>query len=233
MRAILARGSSVHGATRWMAGPLLVLTFLTAVAANGQFTNRQFQQKKGSGSIEEQIRKINSTDPNERLEAVRELSTTRDSKAVEYLIQAVGDTDLRVRAKAVEALGVLRATDATQVLIQQLLLRSTEPQMKQRILASLGKIGDPRAARPIMEFLQRDLDPHMRGTAIYALGDIGSGESVETLQKIEAQDDDPTVRRLAGEALSKIQHLQAAKKKEAKGPADTFLPKPPPEQPGQ
>jgi HEAT repeat protein len=232
MRSFFGRKSSARSVLcGWMTG-LVLAGILAAAAAQAQFTNRQFQQKKSSTSIEEPIRKVNSSDPNERLEGVRELSGSRDAKAVEYLIQAVGDTDLRVRAKAVEALGVLRATEATQVLVQQLLLRSTEPQMKQRILASLGKIGDPRATRPILEFLQRDLDAQMRGTAIFALGDIGSSEAVDTLRKIEAEDEDPTTRRLAGEALNKIQHFQAVKAKEAKGPADTFLPKPP-EQPGQ
>jgi len=129
-----------------------------------------------------------------------------------------------------EMLGEMRATDATPVLIQYLFLRTTEAQMKQRILAALGKIGDMRAARPIIEFLQRDLDAATRGTAIFALGDIGAPESVEALQQIAAEDSDQTVRRLARDALNKVQHHQAAMQKQVKGPSETFLPKEPPPQ---
>ena len=136
-----------------------------------------------------------------------------------------------MQAKAIAALGDMRATDATPVLIQYLSRRTVDNNMKQLILASLGKIGDARAARPIMEFLQRDLDPATRGTAIFALGDIGAPESTDTLSQMAQTDEDPTVRRLANEALAKVQHHQAAMQKEVKGPSQTFLePKEPPPQ---
>jgi HEAT repeat protein len=147
---------------------------------------------------------------------------------VEHLIAALGDPDMRVEAKTVDVLGELRATDATVVLIQHLFLRTTEPQMKQRILAALGKIGDERAAKPIVEFLQRDLDSATRGTAIYALGDIGSPDALETLEQLGQTDSDPTVRRLAYEAANKVRLHQSAVSKEVKA-AETFLPKAPPE----
>jgi len=185
---------------------------------------RQRYDKNTKGtSIEDYIKKLESDDAEKRLEGVKLLGASHDKKAVEYLIQALGDPDMRVEAKAVDMLGELRATDATPVLIQHLFLRTTETQMKQRILAALGKIGDPRAARPVMEFLHRDLDAATRGTAIYALGDIGAPESVDALTQISLNDQDATVRRLAAEALNKVQHHQEAVRQEAKGPSDTFL----------
>jgi HEAT repeat protein len=206
---------------------------LVATAASAQINSdqiRQRYQKNTSGtSIDDFIKKLSSEDAEKRLEGVKQLGATRDPKAVEYLIQALGDSDVRVRVKSVESLGEMRATDATQVLIQHLFLRSTEPQMKQRILASLGKIGDARAAQPIMELLHRDLDPATRGTAIFALGDIGAAESAPTLEQLTKDESDATVRRLASEALNKVQHHQAAMQKEANRPTDVFLPKAPEE----
>ncbi|HXQ22412.1 MAG TPA: HEAT repeat domain-containing protein [Candidatus Acidoferrales bacterium] len=216
-----------------LVGRLLLLGLVTLCVcgrggrADGQISSQQMKQRyekdtKGT-SIEDFVKRLESDDPEKRLEAVKSLGASKDNKAVEYLIQALGDSDVRVQAKALDMLGDMRATDATPVLIQHLFLRTTDVQMKQRILAALGKIGDPRAARPIMEFLQRDLDPATRGTAIFALGDIGSPESVDTLSQIAQADPDPIVRRLASEAKSKVEQHQAVMKNEVKGPSETFL----------
>jgi HEAT repeat protein len=204
-----------------------VSALLVAVSAGAQISANQVRDRyerntKGS-SIDDYVRRLNGTDPAERLEAVRSLGESKDSKAIEYLIQALGDSDMRIKAKAIDALGDMRATDATPVLIQQLFLRDSDVSVKRRILASLGKIGDVRSAKPIMEFLQRDLDADTRGTAIYALGDIGASESLEMLVEIEESDTNPTMRRLARQAVSKVNHHQAMLKTEAKQPLDTFL----------
>jgi len=222
---------------RGAASLALALGALVALVdgARAQISSQQVRQRydkstKGT-SIEDYIKKLESDDAEKRLEGVKSLGESKDPKATEYLIQALGDSDMRVQAKAVDMLGEMRATDATPVLIQYLFLRSTEAQMKQRILAALGKIGDPRAARPIIEFLQRDLDTATRGTAIFALGDIAAPESADTLSQLAEAEQDPTLRRLASDALNKVQHHQAAIRKEAKGPSENFLePKSPPPQ---
>jgi len=216
-------------------GFLVAALLMAAFPARAQISSndvRQRYQKSASSSanIDEQVRKLRSDDPNERMEGVDGLHATNDSKAFEFLIQAIGDKDVRVRVKAIEALADMRATVATPVLVQHLFLVSTEAQMKQRILAALGKIGDPTATRPIEEFLQRDLDPATRGTAIYALGDIGSADATDTLEEIAKNDQSATQRRLANEALAKVRQHQEARAREAKGPQETFLePKQPPQ----
>ncbi len=209
---------------------LLVLTALALVGASAaraqisadQVRQRYDRQTKG-GSIEEFARDLRSDDPTERLKGVKSLSESTDPKAVEYLVQALGDADMRVKAKAIDACGNVRAADATPVLIQQLFLRGTDAEVKQRILAALGKIGDQRAAKPIQEFLGRDLDHATRGTAIYALGDIGDPDSIEFLQNVERTEPHPTLKRLAREAQAKIRYQQAQRQTEAKQPLNTFL----------
>ncbi|MFI5397928.1 MAG: HEAT repeat domain-containing protein [Candidatus Binatia bacterium] len=228
-----------QGTARWRAGarPLFLTlgcVVLLAGGASAQINSNQMRQRydkntKGT-SIDDFVKRLASDDPAKRLEAVKSLGASKDNKAVEYLMQALGDSDVRVQVKAIEMLGDMRATDATPVLVQYLFLRTTEANMKQLILASLGKIGDTRAARPLMEFLLRDLDPATRGTAIFALGEIGSLESVDTLTNIAQADKDPTVRRLAGEAKSKVEQHQAVMKNQVKGPSENFLePKGPPQ----
>jgi HEAT repeat protein len=219
----------------WRAALPGLLILCVAGAAPGQISSNQVRQRyekstKGA-SLDDFVRRLQSDDAEKRLEAVKSLGASKDNKAVEYLVQALGDSDVRVEVKAIEMLGDLRAAEATPVLVQSLFLRSSDAQMKQRILASLGKIGDPRAAQPIIEFLHRDLDAPTRGTAIFALGDIGAPEAADTLSQIADEDSDPTVRRLASEALNKVQTHQAVMRREAKAPSRNFLePKQPPSQ---
>ena len=194
-----------------------------------QVRQRYDRQTKG-GSIDEFARQMNSEDPSERLKGVKSMSESSEPKAVEFLVQAIGDPDMRVKAKAIDSCGDMRATDATPVLIQQLFLRGTDPEVKQRLLAALGKIGDPRAAKPIQEFLSRDLNHDTRGTAIFALGDISDPESLDFLKEVERTEPHPTIKRIAREAEAKILHQQAMRKTEAQQPLDTFLPPDPPQQ---
>jgi len=207
---------------------------LTSVPpARAQISADQVRQRYDSPTKGETIyefaRQIDSEDASERLKGVKSMSESTDPKAVEYLVQALGDPDMRVKAKAIDACGNLRAADATPVLIQQLFLRGTDPEVKQRILAALGKIGDQRASKPIEEYLGRDLDHATRGTAIYALGDIGDPVSIEFLQNIERTEPHPTIKRIAREAQAKIRHQQAMRQTEAKQPLNTFLPPDPPQ----
>jgi HEAT repeat protein len=225
----------MHRRARTVVGLAVAGLSLVAPAARGQISADQVRQRydrqtKG-GSIDEFARQINSEDAAERLKGVKSMSESNDPKAVEYLVQALGDSDMRVKAKAIDACGNLRAADATPVLIQQLFLRGTDPEVKQRLLAALGKIGDPRAAKPIEEFLGRDLDQPTKGTAIYALGDIGDPSSLDFLVTLERTEPHPTIKRIARDAQAKIRYQQAMRQTEAKQPLNTFLPseQPPPQ----
>ena len=187
-----------------------------------QVRQRYENQTKGAG-VDEWARKMKSDDPLERLEGVRSLGESTDPAAVPYLVQALGDADMRVKAKAIDACGSARAGDATPVLVQMLFLRGTEPEVERRILAALGKIGDPRAAAPMKEYLGRDLDKATRGTALFALGDIADPESLAFLETYERTEPDPTLKRIAREARAKVLYQQSIKKTEAQQPLDTFL----------
>ncbi len=190
---------------------------------SGQKSRDRYQKATKGANIDDYVKRLGSDDPDTRLEAVKSLGGAHEPKAVEYLIQALGDPDLRVQAKAVDYLGDLRATDAVPILIQYLSRTTTDNNLKQRILAALGKIGDTRAAVPIGDFLQRDLDPETRGTAIFALGEISADESRDLLKKTSEKEEDPTLRRLASEALAKVESRQAASRREMKAPAQNFL----------
>jgi hypothetical protein len=141
------------------------------------------------------VRKLQSDDPEQRLEAIRGLGEINEPKAIEYLVAAANDPDMRIRIKAIDTLGQIRAKEATPLLIQQLFMRDTDLGTKRRILACLGKIGDTRATGPIVDFMARDVDPAVRGNAIYALGDIGDPAAIPALDALAKDGADPALAR--------------------------------------
>jgi HEAT repeat protein len=159
--------------------------------------------------LDENVRKWKSEDPDERLEAVTGFGAVQDPKAIEYLLTAANDPDTRIRVKAIDVLGQVQAKEAVPLLVQRLFMRDTDLGTKQRCLAALGKIGDPRATKPILDFLSRDVETPVRGNAIYALGDIGDPAAVPALEQLAQHDADPTLRGLATEAIRRIKEKPA------------------------
>ncbi len=206
----------------------------TGAYAQGSVTDaarQRYERASKSSNIEGVEQSMRSDDAMERVKGLNDLTSIEDENAVDILLQALGDKDIRVHAKAIDACADLRATAATPVLIQQLFMADTPEPVKRRILAALGKIGDPSAAQPIMDLLDQDLDNDTRGTAIFALGDLGSAESLELLDGIATGEDNRTIKRLARQAASKVRYAQTIRANEASQPLNTFLrPAQPPQQ---
>lgn len=159
--------------------------------------------------LDENVRKWKSDDPDERLEAVSGFGQVQDPKAIEYLLNAASDPDPRIRVKAIDVLGQIQAKEAVPLLVQRLFMRDTDLGTKQRCLASLGKIGDRRATKPILDFLSRDIETPVRGNAIYALGDIGDPAALPALEQIAQHDPDVTLRALATDAIKRTKEKPA------------------------
>lgn len=168
----------------------------------------RYNKAKSGANIEEWVRRLNDEDSGKRFDAVKSLGDSGDPKANTYLMQAVSDPDPRIQSKAVDYLGKIRASDATLFLIQRLFVNGTNEALRHRILLALGKIGDSRASRPILEFVQRDVDPDVRGTGIYAIGEIGDLSIRDDLQAFRDHEADPRLKRLADESLAKIASRQ-------------------------
>jgi HEAT repeat protein len=203
------------GSRRLAAVPILVsllaaqssaLAQAPGETARDRLRDRYSPGRDDSANISDAARKLRSENLTERLEGIRVLAGSSDPKSVDYLLAAASDADIRVRVKAIDELGNRRVSDATPLFVQQLFLRETDPAIQQRVLAALGKIGDPRSTKPICDFLSRDLDPSLRGTAIFALGEIGDKTALDVLTKLAANATDPVTSRLADEAARKITH---------------------------
>jgi HEAT repeat protein len=164
----------------------------------------RYKGPQNTQKLSDNVRKLQSEDADERLQAISGLGEMNDPKATDYLVASANDPDPRIRIKAIDTLGRIQAKEATPLLIQQLFMRDTDLGTKQRILVALGKIGDPRATNPIIDFMSRDLDPAVRGNAIFALGDIGDRAALPSLEALSKETQDPNLRGLALEAIRKI-----------------------------
>jgi HEAT repeat protein len=147
---------------------------------------------------------LGDADPRVRVEALRKLRNVKEPEADFLLIRAMSDPDTRVRVKAIDILGGRANTDAVEPMCQFLFLRSTEPVVKMHVAAALGRIGDARAAKPLIQYLFEASDENSRGTAVFALGEIGDHSANDVLTTAATEDPSPTVRRLARQAVMKI-----------------------------
>jgi HEAT repeat protein len=78
-----------------------------------------------------------------------------------------------------------------------------------RAVTALGKSGDPRAVRPLMD-LVADRDPALRRGAIAALGELKSGRPVEVLiERLRDRNELADIRRLAAGTLAAIRSTGA------------------------
>ncbi len=183
-----------------------------------------YDKARDGGSVEQFAKLLESDDPKLRLRAVEDLGQSLDAHAVTPLLKAMGDPDLRVQARAIEYLGARRASDATPLLVQKLFLAGAPGPLRQRILTSLGRIGDPSASRPILDYVAQEPNADVRGTGVYALGEIGDLMIREDLEKFGDAEKDPRVKHLVDEALVKISTLPRPEKKDFVPPSSGVVP---------
>lgn len=164
----------------------------------------RLQREQRGTDVEQFGKRLDSSDPAERIEAVEDLGLSSDSRAVNYLLKAVGDSDPRVQVLAVDFLGDRRNSDAAPLLVQKLFLTGAPQPFRLHLLAALGKIGDPRSSRPILDFISQESNADTRGTAIYTLGEIGDISVREDLRRVRDGENDPRVQKVADDVLGKL-----------------------------
>jgi HEAT repeat protein len=169
----------------------------------------RYERQRSGATPDEWARRLEDSQAEVRLETVKALAESSDPKAHDLLMRAVEDPDPRVATAAVDALGRNGAKYASSFLAQHLFLTGTPPALRQRILIALGRIRDPTAAKPILEFIRGGGDPQLRGTAIRVVGEIDDGSTLADLRRFAEQESDPQLKTLANDAVIKIEARQA------------------------
>jgi HEAT repeat protein len=184
--------------------------------AGPQDSRSPYAKALDGNNVDQWGHRLDSKNVKDRLLAVEDLGQSDNPRAVTYLLKAMGDADLRVQSRAIDYLGSHRASDATPLLVQKLFLKDIPKALRQHVLTALGRIGDPSASRPIVDYLSREGNKDVRGTGIYALGEIGDITVEDDLRRIGNQESDARLKTLVDEALTKI----------ARPPKQQYIPPP-------
>jgi HEAT repeat protein len=160
-------------------------------------------------NVDEWHKRIFDDDVETRLDAVDSLGEAGTEKSVKPLLDATSDPDIRVRTKAIDYLGVIGDREATPMLTQYLFLNDIDELSKQRILAALGRIRDPRSVDSLVLFAQQTEDETLRCAALHALGEVGHPAATPLVEEYAKSTDSMTVARVATDALGKIEKRAA------------------------
>jgi len=166
---------------------------------------RRADKETAPRTIKDVKKGMEDADPNVRVSSLNKLRYLQEPETNDILLSGLADSDTRVKIKAIDLLGARQTTDAVPAMSQYLFLRSTEAVVRVHLVAALGRIGDARAALPVMQFLQESKDERSRGTAVFALGEIGDARASDLLTQVATDDSSTMVRRLAQEAIEKVE----------------------------
>ncbi len=103
-------------------------------------------------------------------------------------------------------------------------LKSYHANSRRDAALTLGRLGDARAVRPLVERLEKDFDKDVRVASAWALGEIGAPGAALALEKAQLYDRKQEVRDVATVAYKKLGRPRAAQPAPAANPEPMNLP---------
>ncbi len=128
--------------------------------------------------------------------AIGKVGSAADGKA---LVPLLADESALVRNRALQAIGVLRVRDAGPAL-RELFEQNRRRELGTRVLAALGRIGDPAQADVFRELLESS-DLERRRLAIEGLGRVADPSLLPAFKKDYQRERNPDVRMAYNFAL--------------------------------
>jgi HEAT repeat protein len=157
-----------------------VLGGLLANGENAVLRNSAFAalERQGPYAVPHLLKLTVDGDPEVAMFSVQILSLINDSSASRALLPLLDHPDRNIAQSAIEALGNVQAVEAVPALIR---LLSADMWLQFAAVVALGKLGDPRAVRPLLELCAHEV---LAEPAIEALGRIGSPEALRPLVEL-------------------------------------------------
>lgn len=148
---------------------------LSGQAVQGSLTPLQFE-------IEKQSRRLESTETEERRDAVTRLGSMYHPAASRAALPALHDSVAIVRATAAAAILSLPPADTAGYLIP--LLADKDEFVRREVAFALGKTRNQSAVVPLIERLNSDKKDSVRGAAAVALGELKDASATLSLAEI-------------------------------------------------
>jgi HEAT repeat protein len=180
-------------------------------AASSQLTPQQFE-------IEKQRRRLNSSETDERRDAVMRLGWMKRPESSRVAATALRDSSSIVRATASRAVLSLTSDEAAALLLP--LLQDQDEFVRQETAYALGETRSRTAVSPLIMILEKEKKDGVRGAAAIALGQIDDETAVMSLagllgRRVSAsgiinrvrrskKDENEFVRRAAARSLGQI-----------------------------
>jgi HEAT repeat protein len=132
--------------------------------------------------IEKQKQRLNSTDVEERRDALMRLGLLRRAEASRAALSSLSDPLPIIRATAASALSALPSGESAAALIP--LLNDHDEFVRQQVSYALGEMKNRAAVAALVERLDTDKLDSVRGAAAVALGRIGDETAVVALARV-------------------------------------------------
>lgn len=207
---------------RFVAVFLVLVSFFPLGSSYGQSTALQAgPPSNASARVKDEIRRLESFDPVERVHAAQALGRMgeRAAAAVPYLIAALNDNArLAVRSPAedlpfssVAEAAMTALVDIGAPAVEPLIsaLGNSNPGVRRMATEALGSIRDPRTIDPLVQVLESDVDALVQATAVDALRKKDDPRAMEALVLAERHEN-WMVRSLAGRAVEEAGGAAAA-----------------------
>ena len=162
--------------------------------------------------IERQRQRLNSTEIEERRDALMRLGNLGRPDASRVAAAGLSDVEPVVRITAAHAIRFLPPAEAVALLIP--LLQDKLEFVRREAAYALGETRSPAAVAPLANLLVTDKDAGVRGAAAVALGEIRDESAVPTLSQVlkgspekkkkDQAGDDEFVMRAAARSLGQI-----------------------------
>lgn len=147
-------------------------------------------------------RQARALSPEQREEAVSFLDDLDYRRPIPVFLRLLSDPAVRVRRAAAVALADRQLAGwPARSLVRA--LEDEDSMVRGRVARALGKTGDPKGERALLNCLG-DSAPSVRASAAKALGDLGGGGTAKAISALLEEDENPLVRRAAWSALSMI-----------------------------
>lgn len=143
----------------------------------GQLAAWAVGQYRAGEAVPKLVESLKDKDYGVRYQAVFALGKIGDKKAIEFILPLLHDSDSLVRRGAIRSLTELGDSSLTPALIKFL----DDTSVHQEVVKALAKIGDVRAAEPLIKLFSNKDYFYLERDIIYALGNIGDKRSIPFL----------------------------------------------------